>query len=99
MWAGAAHFLPSMTDDATSHTFNDALREIDDVTKKDHVDLEEEVDSEEDDSDDDVYYETVQSFEEYEVDSEEEGEDRSEEHTSELQSLMRNSYAVFSLKK
>src|SRR3546814_7049654 len=25
--------------------------------------------------------------------------DRSEEHTSELQSLMRNSYAVFSLKK
>src|SRR3546814_4014758 len=27
------------------------------------------------------------------------GEDRSEEHTSELQSLMRNSYAVFCLKK
>src|SRR3546814_8140753 len=27
------------------------------------------------------------------------GEDRSEEHTSELQSLMRISYAVFSLKK
>src|SRR3546814_6515819 len=29
----------------------------------------------------------------------ERGEDRSEEHTSELQSLMRNSYAVFCLKK
>src|SRR3546814_6887559 len=28
-----------------------------------------------------------------------EGQDRSEEHTSELQSLMRNSYAVFCLKK
>src|SRR3546814_9126982 len=28
-----------------------------------------------------------------------EAEDRSEEHTSELQSLMRNSYAVFCLKK
>src|SRR3546814_9194972 len=28
-----------------------------------------------------------------------EAEPRSEEHTSELQSLMRNSYAVFSLKK
>src|SRR3546814_10572302 len=27
------------------------------------------------------------------------GEDRSEEHTSELQSLMRSSYAVFCLKK
>src|SRR3546814_3338639 len=27
------------------------------------------------------------------------GNDRSEEHTSELQSLMRNSYAVFCLKK
>src|SRR3546814_3417766 len=27
------------------------------------------------------------------------GNDRSEEHTSELQSLMRNSYAVFRLKK
>src|SRR3546814_4739305 len=27
------------------------------------------------------------------------GDDRSEEHTSELQSLMRNSYAVFCLKK
>src|SRR3546814_6517384 len=27
------------------------------------------------------------------------GKDRSEEHTSELQSLMRNSYAVFCLKK
>src|SRR3546814_7779320 len=27
------------------------------------------------------------------------GQDRSEEHTSELQSLMRNSYAVFCLKK
>src|SRR3546814_8491198 len=27
------------------------------------------------------------------------GEDRSEEHTSELQSLMRNSYAVFCLQK
>src|SRR3546814_3433656 len=27
------------------------------------------------------------------------GENRSEEHTSELQSLMRNSYAVFCLKK
>src|SRR3546814_8684336 len=30
---------------------------------------------------------------------EDEREDRSEEHTSELQSLMRNSYAVFCLKK
>src|SRR3546814_8784234 len=30
---------------------------------------------------------------------EREGADRSEEHTSELQSLMRNSYAVFCLKK
>src|SRR3546814_7766483 len=32
-------------------------------------------------------------------DMEEEGQDRSDEHTSELQSLMRNSYAVFCLKK
>src|SRR3546814_2841946 len=35
------------------------------------------------------------------VDSERQGldDDRSEEHTSELQSLMRNSYAVFCMKK
>src|SRR3546814_7265426 len=33
------------------------------------------------------------------VDEDEIGDDRSEEHTSELQSLMRNSYAVFCLKK
>src|SRR3546814_6257705 len=34
-----------------------------------------------------------------EIDGELAGADRSEEHTSELQSLMRNSYAVFCLKK
>src|SRR3546814_1326212 len=33
------------------------------------------------------------------MDQPDEGEMRSEEHTSELQSLMRNSYAVFCLKK
>src|SRR3546814_7969677 len=35
----------------------------------------------------------------YEVLGTKEGQDRSEEHTSELQSLMRISYAVFCLKK
>src|SRR3546814_2565983 len=33
------------------------------------------------------------------VDGDAAGNDRSEEHTSELQSLMRNSYAVYCLKK
>src|SRR3546814_9565163 len=39
---------------------------------------------------------TIQTIEDHELDL---ADDRSEEHTSELQSLMRISYAVFCLKK
>jgi hypothetical protein len=68
VWAGATHFLPSMSDNAEKSTFADALREPNPTGKEYAVDQEE-------DSEDEVYYETAQSFDEDEADVEEDNDD------------------------